>query len=72
MNRRIDLFVSKLSELFGDDDDGVDKDELLEKVNKKLSREGSGHFDAEEMEDCLAALSSDGKVMVSDGIVYSF
>mmetsp|Transcript_419 Transcript_419/g.749 ORF Transcript_419/g.749 Transcript_419/m.749 type:complete len:390 (+) Transcript_419:176-1345(+) len=69
---RIDLFVSKLSELFGDDDDGVDKDELLEKVNKKLSAEGNGHFDHDEMEDCLAALSSDGKVMVSDGIVYSF
>lgn len=71
-HRRIDLFVSKLSELFGDDDDGVDKEELLQKVNKKLAAEGSGHFDHQEMEDCLSALSSDGKVMVSDGVVYSF
>jgi len=72
IHRRIDLFVSKLSELFGDDDDGVDKAELLQKVNKKLTAENSAHFDRQEMEDCLSALSSDGKVMVSDGIVYTF
>ena len=72
MCRRVDLFVSNLSELFGDDDDGVEKAVLLDKVNKKLAAGGAMQFGRQEMEDCLSTLISDGKVMVSDGVVYSF
>lgn len=61
-----------MSELFQYDDDGVDKAELLEKVNKKLSTDSCARFDLQEMEDCLSLLSSEGKIMVSEGVVYYF
>lgn len=45
--------------------------DLLDRVNKRLTTEGAGHFDGKEMEDCLAYLSNNDKVMVSDGVVFS-